>query len=389
MVNQGLNLSLNELGLIAEHRNISDYENKSAKDLIKALRGSRPRLGINKFSKDADKYRKLFYDIKNYKHLSELEMEEISKTFNKLEKTLNFKKPRNNINTILYEDLNSDKELNLDDADDDKYRKIGSIRKLFEESNRNYYKSKAIDRAFAGEVNNYIKYISEGDKDEKLSLRENLNIIRPDLRDLINRQKPIERLNNNNNDRGEWKIMLRMYIKCISTKPFNETRTMHPESKQVEFYIGSDTENVINTLFNTLLQNVQRIQEILNERGSKFLPDSVELLECELRKIDTIRAESNIVSPNWIANKKATINPKNEKDNKCFQWSMIAVLNYNIAKEKELKKLLNFKRIDIDFASHQRYWENFEQENNSIAINVLFVPNNSEESQVIINVKIK
>ena len=48
MVNQGLNLSLNELRLIAEHRNISDYENKSTKDLIKALRGSRPRLRIKK-----------------------------------------------------------------------------------------------------------------------------------------------------------------------------------------------------------------------------------------------------------------------------------------------------------------------------------------------------
>ena len=91
-------------------------------------------------------------------------------------------------------------------------------------------------------------------------------MIRPDLRDLINRHKPMERLNNNNNnnadtnnisntDRGEWKIMLRMYIKCISTKSFDETLTMHPKSKQVQFYIGSDTENGINTLFNTLLQN--------------------------------------------------------------------------------------------------------------------------------------
>ena len=35
MVNQGLNLSLNELKLIAKHRDISD--------LIKALRESRPR----------------------------------------------------------------------------------------------------------------------------------------------------------------------------------------------------------------------------------------------------------------------------------------------------------------------------------------------------------
>ena len=191
MVNQGLNLSMNVLKLIAEHRNISDYENKSAKDLIKALRGSRPRLGIkknklkeikedfynlrHKFSKkDADKYRKLFYDIKNYRHLSELELEEIRKKFNKLEKSLNFKKPRKNINTINYEDLNIGKELNVEDADDDEYIKIGSVRRLFEESNRDYYKSRVVDRGFAGEVNDYIKYISERDKDEKFSLGEYL-----------------------------------------------------------------------------------------------------------------------------------------------------------------------------------------------------------------------
>ena len=92
-----------------------------------------------------------------------------------------------------------------------------------------------------------------------------------------------------------------------------------------------------------------------------------------------IRAESYIITPDWIANKKATINPKNEKDNKCFQWSNFAGLNYNIFKEKELKKLLKFKRVDTNFSSHQRYWENFEQESNSIAINVLFVSHNSEE----------
>ena len=46
MVNPTLDLSLNELKLIVEHRNISDYENKSVKDLIKALRGSKPKLGI-------------------------------------------------------------------------------------------------------------------------------------------------------------------------------------------------------------------------------------------------------------------------------------------------------------------------------------------------------
>ena len=56
-----------------------------------------------------------------------------------------------------------------------------------------------------------------------------------------------------------------------------------------------------------------------------------------------------------------------------------AGLNYNKIKEKELKKLIKSNRVDIDFSSHQRYCKNLEQENNSIAINVLFVSHNSKE----------
>ena len=113
--------------------------------------------------------KKMQISIENF---SKLEIEEIRKNFNELEKSLNFKKSRNNINSIHYEALNSDKEPNVEDVDDDKYKKIGSVRRLFEEFNRDYYKPKVIDRGFAGEVNNYIKYTSEGDKDQKLSPEE-------------------------------------------------------------------------------------------------------------------------------------------------------------------------------------------------------------------------
>ena len=155
----------------------------------------------HEFSKEnADKYRKLFYDIKNYRHLSEMEIEETRKNFNELEKSLNFKKPRNNIKSIHYEDLNKDKDPDDEDADDDRCRKIGSARRLFKKFSRDYYKPTVIDRGLAGKVNNYIKYRSEGVKDEKLSPEEYLNMIRPDLRDLINKHKPIEELNNNNNN---------------------------------------------------------------------------------------------------------------------------------------------------------------------------------------------
>ena len=68
--------------------------------------------------------------------------------------------------------------------------------------------------------------------------------------------------------------------------------------------------------------------ETSNERGSGFTHKSVALLHYYFQRIDIRRAESYIISPDWIS-KKATINPKNEKDNECFKWSIIAGLNYN------------------------------------------------------------
>ena len=44
-----------------------------------------------------------------------------------------------------------------------------------------------------------------------------------------------------------------------------------------------------------------------------------------------------------------------------------------------MKKLLKLRRVDTDFSSHQRHWENFEEEKNSIALNLLFVSYNSDE----------
>ena len=44
-----------------------------------------------------------------------------------------------------------------------------------------------------------------------------------------------------------------------------------------------------------------------------------------------------------------------------------------------MKKVLKFKRVDTDFSSYQREWEEFEQNNTLIALNILFVSHNSEE----------
>ena len=98
--------------------------------------------------------------------------------------------------------------------------KIGSIRRLFNEFDRDYYKPIRTNDGFAGRRNNYIEYKSKGDRYENLSRKEYLNMITPYIRDLTNEHKPIDESNNDDDDDDddEWKIQLTMQNSCISTR---------------------------------------------------------------------------------------------------------------------------------------------------------------------------
>ena len=126
----------------------------------------------HKFSKkEVYKYKKAFYAIKNYRHLSTLKIEEARKNLNKLTKCLRFKKFHGDIDSVDYDDLDHYDD-NYDFADDDEYRKIGRIRTLCKEFDRDYYKPIRTDDGFAGKRNNYIKYKSKGDRYEHLSMKK-------------------------------------------------------------------------------------------------------------------------------------------------------------------------------------------------------------------------
>ena len=154
-----INLSLDDLKLIAQIRNLSEYKNNSKEDLIKALSEWDPkpkpktklkrkpktklkpgpkieikvnRKKLEKLRKDFDElrhkfsnkdeikeYRKAFYNAKKYK-LSESEIDEVKKNL----------KFQGNIDSVDFKDLDN-YDYNYDFADDDEYRKIGSIRTFF------------------------------------------------------------------------------------------------------------------------------------------------------------------------------------------------------------------------------------------------------------------
>ena len=173
--------------------------------------------------------------------------------------------------------------------------------------------------------------------------------------------------------KGEWKIQLTAEINFTSLKPdSDETRIMHTKSDNTEIMIGSDTNKVTKELFKSFLQ---RYQEGLQEkmRGSEFEFDGIHLLYYDFNKISLNRGGSYIESAKWIKDKKSTINPKNN-DYKCFQYAVTVALNHNKRVSKIKPFIDQYNWNDIDFPSTSKDWKQFELNNESIALNVLYVP---------------
>ena len=169
-----------------------------------------------------------------------------------------------------------------------------------------------------------------------------------------------------------------MHVNFISSKDTGETRTIYVWSNNTKIMWGRDTDDNIRELFESFLNNCQEELKII--RGSKFNFESAELMDYKLHRVHLRRGRSYIKSPEWLLYKRATINPKSEEDDEYFRDSIILGLNYNEIKGKELESI--FKRIrheDEDFLYYQRDWEVFEQNNESIALIILFASQNSEE----------
>ena len=52
-----------------------------------------------------------------------------------------------------------------------------------------------------------------------------------------------------------------------------------------------------------------------------------------LNKVSLSRGGSYVDSPEWLKNKKATINPQNKKDDRCFQYAVVVALNHEQIKD--------------------------------------------------------
>ena len=147
-----------------------------------------------------------------------------------------------------------------------------------------------------------------------------------------------------------------MCVNFIASKDTGETRTNYVWSNNKSIMWVRDTDDIIRELLTSFLHNYQELKII---KGNDFVFESVDLTDYKLHRVRLRRGGLYIKSPKWLANKKATINPKSKNDDECLRWSTISALNYNKIMKKEFENI--FKKIkheDKDFLSQKGDWEN-------------------------------
>ena len=102
---------------------------------------------------------------------------------------------------------------------------------------------------------------------------------------------------------------------------------------------GNETDDIIKELFKSFLNNYQK-EEIILRKGSDFIFESVDLLSYSFHKIRLKKGKSYMKSPEWVINKRATINPKTK--DKCFQYSINVALNHQSI-ENHPERISNIK----------------------------------------------
>ena len=118
-----------------------------------------------------------------------------------------------------------------------------------------------------------------------------------------------------------------MDMNFVDINDQEKSHTFHVKSDNAEITQATNTSDTINEFINSFFPQYQREEQILRG-GSDYVFDSANILGTHFHNIILRRGGSYMESPEWISSKKATINPQNTKDNKCFQYTIAVALNH-------------------------------------------------------------
>ena len=96
-----------------------------------------------------------------------------------------------------------------------------------------------------------------------------------------------------------------MSVNFISSKDTGETCTIYVWSNNESIMWGGDTDDIIRELFRSFLHNSQEELKIIS--GSEFNFESIELMDYKLHRVRLRRGGSYVKSPEWLEQNNESI----------------------------------------------------------------------------------
>ena len=114
-------------------------------------------------------------------------------------------------------------------------------------------------------------------------------------------------------------------------------------SRMVNVYNLSDMNEIVNEMITHMKQQIEN--PALSD--SKFVFDEVMHMDGDFHRLNLMRGSSYLSLPEWLACKKAIINPCNE-DLECFKWAIIAASWWE-EQDSHPERISKLKRFEADF----------------------------------------
>ena len=114
-------------------------------------------------------------------------------------------------------------------------------------------------------------------------------------------------------------------------------------NRMTPVYMLNDIESIVQSMINHMAQQVENPAL----RDSKFVSDSIMYTDINIHRLILTRGSSYIPLPDWLAKKKAILNPKN-LDMKCFKWSLIAALKWEEI-DRDHQRVSKLRRYEDEF----------------------------------------
>ena len=87
-------------------------------------------------------------------------------------------------------------------------------------------------------------------------------------------------------------------------------------------YRGNDLDQIVDGMITHTMTQIEN-PALLN---SRFEFDEVLFLYVNFHQLNLVRGSSYLPLPDWLARKKAIMNPNNE-DKECFKWAVITAFD--------------------------------------------------------------